>query len=150
MSGSTRPRGTGRTPGPAAACARRWPARIAIAGVVVVGVAGTADAAHTMPMTAEEAVAVVLAYADPTASATPAVADAERMTLAQYEGLTYDGVHVNAGIDPNTQVWVVSVAAPPNPALADVPPGVTPPVHRSYVVVLDLASHHWIEEDFLP
>ncbi|MFD1048305.1 hypothetical protein ACFQ1S_23585, partial [Kibdelosporangium lantanae] len=58
------------------------------------------------------------------------------------------GEHVNGILDPAGEVWVVHVAAPPNPASIEVPAGQKAPVYTHFTVVLDVASHHWIEEAY--
>ena len=105
-------------------------------------------AALAAPMSQDEAVASALRGAAPAAKAGPAAATSSRTSLSAYEKAAYGGAHVNQAFDPSTAVWVVQVAAAPNPLDVDTAPGQKPVVYTHYTVVIDVASHHWIEESF--
>lgn len=103
-------------------------------------------------MTESEAVGAALKLAAPAAGGkaaalAPAHTDKE-MSLADYEKGTYGGKHVNTSFSPQAQVWVIDVAAAPNPATVNAPPGVMPPKYTHYTVVIDVATHQWVEEDY--
>ena len=116
------------------------------------GPAPHAQQAAPAAMTESEAVGAALKLAAPAAdgkSAALAPAHTDRqMTLADYEKATYGGKHVNTSFSPQAHVWVIDVAAAPNPASVNAPSGVTPPTYTHYTVVIDVATHQWVEEDY--
>jgi hypothetical protein len=104
--------------------------------------------APAAPMTQAEAVSSALRAADPAARANASMAAASETTLSSYEKAVYGGKHVNGTVDPSTAVWVVRVASAPNPLEIDTPAGQKPKVYTHFTVVIDAASHQWIEESF--
>lgn len=111
-----------------------------------------APQAAAAAMTESQAVGAALKLAAPAtenkaAALAPAHTD-KKMTLADYEKAAYGGKHVNTSFSPEAQVWVIDVAAAPNPATVNAPPGVTPPKYTHYTVVIDVATHQWVEEDY--
>ena len=114
--------------------------------------AGQAQQAAPAAMTESEAVGAALKLAAPaaggkTAALAPAHTD-KQMSLADYEKAIYGGKHVNTSFSPEAQVWVIDVAAAPNPASVNAPPGVRPPKYTHYTVVIDVATHQWVDEDY--
>lgn len=105
-------------------------------------------AAQLAPMTRAEAVNSALRGANPAAKAGPATATAGETTLSSYEKAVYGGTHVNASVAPSTAVWVVHVASAPNPLDVDTPAGQQPKIYTHFTVVIDAATHQWIEESF--